>query len=299
LWVKCPKCGELIYSKELEHNAQVCPKCGHHVRLRARERIALLTDAGSFVEWDREVRPVDPLAFVDGSGPYDQKIARTQRKTGENEALITGEGTIEGRRFILVVADFDFLGATMGSVWGEKLARAVERAIERRCPVLTINASGGARMHEGLFSLMQMAKTVACFDRLGRARLPHFSLLVDPCYGGVTASYATVADVILAEPGALIGFAGQRVIEQITKQKLPPGFQTAEFLLAHGMIDLIVERPTLHQTLVTLHDHYLPAAAPATAPAAVGARTAPRSTNGQVGAPVREPAASGSGSRRR
>ena len=303
LWVKCPTCGELIYSKELEHNAQVCPKCGHHIRLGARDRIALLTDAGSFVEWDRDVRPVDPLQFVDGSGPYDQKIARTQRKTGENEALMTGEGTIEGRRFVLVVADFDFLGASMGSVWGEKLARAVERAIERRCPVLTINASGGARMHEGLFSLMQMAKTVACFDRLGRARLPHFSLLVDPCYGGVTASYATVADVILAEPGALIGFAGQRVIEQITKQKLPPGFQTAEFLLAHGMIDMIVERPTLRLTLTTLHDHHLPAAASVTEDALTA------SSNGQVDPsgpqpelepqpqPLRETAASGSGRR--
>ncbi len=281
LWVKCPKCGDLIYSKELEHNAQVCPKCTYHFRLRARERIALLTDAGSFEEWDQGVRPVDPLAFVDGSGPYDQKIERTQRKTGENEALITGTGRIDERTFVLVVADFDFLGASMGSVWGEKLARAVERAIDQRCPVLSVNASGGARMHEGLFSLMQMAKTVACFDRLGRARLPHFSLLVDPCYGGVTASYATVADVILAEPGALIGFAGQRVIEQITKQKLPPGFQTAEFLLSHGMIDLIVDRTALRQTLVTLHDHHLPAAVPAMAPedAVLGAYSG--SSNGQ------------------
>ena len=261
LWVKCPKCGELLYSKELERNARVCPKCSHHVRLRARERIALLVDAESFTEWDAGVQPVDPLDFVDGSGPYDEKIERTQQKTGEVEALITGEGRIDGRPVVLVVADFDFLGASMGSVWGEKLARAVERAVAVRYPVLSINASGGARMHEGLYSLMQMAKTVACFDRLGRARLPHFSLLVDPCYGGVTASYATVADVILAEPRALIGFAGQRVIEQITKQKLPPGFQTAEFLLEHGFVDLIVDRPTLRQTLVTLHDHYL--AAPA------------------------------------
>ncbi len=281
LWVKCPKCGELLYSKEVERNARVCPKCSHHFRLRARERIALLVDAGSFTEWDPGVRPVDPLAFVDGSGPYDQKLERSRQKTGEVEALITGEGRIEGRPVVLVVADFEFMGASMGSVWGEKLARAVERAVAARHPVVTINASGGARMHEGLYSLMQMAKTVACFDRLGRARLPHISLLVDPCYGGVTASYATVADVILAEPGALIGFAGQRVIEQITKQKLPPGFQTAEFLLAHGMIDQIVERPALRHTLITLHDLYLPERATSRPEA---------STNGRVREPIGEPA---------
>lgn len=282
LWVKCPKCGELIYSKELERNAQVCPKCNHHFRLRARERIALLVDPGTFMEWDSQVRPVDPLEFVDPSGPYSAKVARTQAKTGEIEALITGEALIEGRAFVLVVADFDFMGASMGSVWGEKLARAVERARERRLPVLTVNASGGARMHEGLFSLMQMAKTVAVLNELGRERLPHISLLVDPCYGGVTASYATVADVIIAEPGALIGFAGQRVIEQITKQKLPAGFQTAEFLLDKGMIDLIVDRHNLRQTLATLRDHYL--AAPATvdgAPAPLAAEL-----NGQADEPI-------------
>ncbi|HVL22610.1 MAG TPA: acetyl-CoA carboxylase, carboxyltransferase subunit beta [Thermomicrobiales bacterium] len=261
LWVKCPKCGDLIYSRELERNARVCPKCSHHFRLRARERIALLADPGSFVEWDAAVRPQDPLRFVDGQGPYDEKIARTQAKTGETESLITGEARIDGRPLAMAVADFDFLGASMGSVWGEKMARAVERAVERGMPVLTVNASGGARMHEGLFSLMQMAKTIAAFHRLGEHRLPHFSLLVDPCYGGVPASYATVADVMIAEPGALIGFAGQRVIEQVTRQKLPPGFQTAEFLLEHGMLDQIIERGTLRATLGTLIDHYLGVAA--------------------------------------
>lgn len=257
LWVKCPKCGELIYSKELDRSARVCPKCDHHFRLRARQRIRLLVDPGSFEEWDTGLRPEDPLEFVDGQGAYPEKIERTQTKTGEVEALITGFSRIGGRPLVLIVADFDFLGASMGSVWGEKLARAVERARDNGWPVLTINASGGARMHEGLLSLMQMAKTVSAFHRLGEVRLPHFSLLVDPCYGGVTASYATVADVVMAEPGALIGFAGQRVIEQITKQKLPEGFQTAEFLLEHGMIDFIVERQLLREQIATLIDLYL------------------------------------------
>lgn len=256
LWVKCPECGELIYSKELDRSARVCPNCGHHFRLRARQRIRLLADPGSFDEWNTNLHPEDPLEFVDGQGAYPDKIARTQSKTGEVEALITGSGHIDGRPLVLIAADFDFLGASMGSVWGEKLTRAVERACEHGWPVLTINASGGARMHEGLLSLMQMAKTVAAFHRLGEHRLPHFSLLVDPCYGGVTASYATVADVVMAEPGALIGFAGQRVIEQITKQKLPEGFQTAEFLLEHGMIDFIVERAQLRQQIGTLIDLY-------------------------------------------
>jgi len=266
LWVKCPSCQELIYSKELQHNARVCPKCSHHFRLRARERIAMLTDRDSFQEWDTEIRPEDPLHFSDGAGPYDKKLRSTQKKSGENEALITGRAAIEGRPLVLAVADFDFLGASMGSVFGEKLARATEACTELGIPLLTINSSGGARMHEGIFSLMQMAKTVAALSRLGKARVPHFALLTDPCYGGVTASYSTVADVILAEPGAHIGFAGPRVIEQITKQKLPEGFQTAEFLLDHGMVDLIVERSSLQSTMVKLLDHYQLAKSPAVIP---------------------------------
>jgi acetyl-CoA carboxylase carboxyl transferase subunit beta len=258
LWVKCPKCEELIYNRELERNGRVCPKCSHHFRLTARERIDLLVDEGTFTEWDTGIRPQDPLQFVDGQGPYHEKLAKTQQKTGENESLITGRGEINGRPFAVVVAEFSFLGASMGSVWGEKMARAVERAGEEGMPVLTVNSSGGARMHEGLFSLMQMAKTIAAFHRLGEKRLPHISLLVDPCYGGVPASYATVADVMLAEPGALIGFAGQRVIEQVTRQKLPEGFQTAEFLLEHGMIDQIVDRNALRESLTRIADHYVP-----------------------------------------
>ncbi len=257
LWSKCSKCAELIYTRELERNSRVCPKCSYHFRLTARERIDLLVDADTFEEWDTDILPTDPLEFVDGQGSYAEKLVKTQQKTGETESLITGKGVINGRPIVLVVAEFGFLGASMGSVWGEKLARAVERAIELRLPVLTVNASGGARMHEGLFSLMQMAKTIAAFHRLGENRLPHFSLLIDPCYGGVPASFATVADVMLAEPGALIGFAGQRVIEQVTRQTLPEGFQTAEFLLEHGMIDQIIERGSIRHTLTMLSDHYV------------------------------------------
>lgn len=256
LWIKCPKCGELIYSRELERTSQVCPKCTYHFRLRARERIAQMSDPGSFVELHADIRPEDPLDFADGAGSYDEKLDQTQSKSGEPEALVVGTAMIDGLPATLAVSDFEFLGASMGSVYGEKLVRAVERAADNRTPLVTVSSSGGARMHEGLFSLMQMAKTVAALAQLGRAGVPHFALLADPCYGGVTASYATVADVVLAEPGALIGFAGPRVIEQITRQKLPEGFQTAEFLLAHGMIDMIVPRADLQTTLATLVRHH-------------------------------------------
>ena len=282
LWIKCPRCGELIYSRELERNAQVCPKCTYHFRLRARERIAQLSDPGSFVELHADIRPEDPLGFADGAGSYDQKLEQTQSKSGEPEALVIGAVTIDGLPATLAVSDFEFLGASMGSVFGEKLVRAVEWAADNQTPLVTVSSSGGARMHEGLFSLMQMAKTVAALARLGRAGVPHLALLADPCYGGVTASYATVADVVLAEPGALIGFAGPRVIEQITRQKLPEGFQTAEFLLAHGMIDMIVPRAELTATLATLVRHY---ARPAWQPRQEAAPVTPR--------PLPEPAVVG------
>jgi acetyl-CoA carboxylase carboxyl transferase subunit beta len=262
LWVKCPSCQELVYTKELDRNARVCPKCSYHFRLRARDRIGLLLDPESFAEWDTELRPTDPLEFADLAGTYAEKLTKTQAKSGEPEALVTGIGTIAGRPVVVAVSDFDFLGASMGSVFGEKLVRAAERCEQLGVPLLTVSASGGARMHEGMFSLMQMAKTVAVLARLGRAGVPHFSLLVDPCYGGVTASYATIADVILAEPGAMIGFAGPRVIEQITKQNLPDGFQTAEFLCEHGMIDLIVPRLELRAMVIRLLDHYQRGKAP-------------------------------------
>jgi acetyl-CoA carboxylase carboxyl transferase subunit beta len=256
LWVKCPKCAELIYQPELEHNMRMCSKCGYLHRMSARQRIEMLADADSFQEWDADLRTANPLGFAEPSGSYDTKIAKTMARSGEQESLVTGRMTISGYGVAITVADFNFLGASMGSVFGEKLARAAERALEERLPVLTVNASGGARMHEGLFSLMQMAKTIAALRMLGDAKLPHISLLTDPCYGGVSASYAMVADVILAEPGALIGFAGPRVIEQITKQKLPEGFQTAEFLLEHGMIDGIVARPDLPAALPQILAHY-------------------------------------------
>jgi acetyl-CoA carboxylase carboxyl transferase subunit beta len=282
LWIKCPRCGELIYSRELERSNQVCPKCIYHFRLRARERIAQLSDPGSFVELYAGIEPEDPLGFADGAGSYDRKLEQTQSKSGEPEALVVGPATIDGLPATLAVSDFEFLGASMGSVYGEKLVRAVEWATDHRTPLVTISSSGGARMHEGLFSLMQMAKTVAALARMGRVGVPHFALLADPCYGGVTASYATVADVVLAEPGALIGFAGPRVIEQITRQKLPEGFQTAEFLLAHGMIDMIVPRAELATTLATLVRHY-----------ARRPRHAPQEAAPEIHLTLREPAAVG------
>ncbi len=252
LFFKCPRCKELSYRKEFDEALKVCQKCNFHARLAAGERLALLLDPGSFEEWDAGLQAEDPLAFVAGEERYPVKLAGAQRKTGLPEAVVAGAGVIEGRPLAVVVGDFGFLGATMGSVYGEKLARAAERAVERGLPLLTVSSSGGARMQEGIFSLMQMAKTTGALACLGAARLPHFSLLVDPCYGGVTASYATVADVVLAEPGAMIGFAGPRVIEQTTKQKLPEGFQTAEFLLGHGLLDLIAPRRELRSTLTRL-----------------------------------------------
>jgi acetyl-CoA carboxylase carboxyl transferase subunit beta len=257
LFFKCPRCKEFSYGKEFQEALQVCQKCGYHAALPARERLALLLDPDSFAEWDGGLRAEDPLDFVAGKESYRAKLAGARRKTGLPEAVVAGEGRIAGRPLALVVGDFAFRGGTMASVYGEKLARAAERAAGRGLPLLTVSASGGARMEEGLFALMQMAKTTAALGRLGAARLPHFSLLVDPCYGGVTASYATVADVIVAEPGARIGFAGQRVVEQVARQKLPEGFQTAEFLLAHGLLDAIVPRRELRATLATLLHLYL------------------------------------------
>ena len=252
IWVKCPRCNELCYTKEHEKSDKVCQKCKYHYRLRWHERVACILDEGSWVEINANLTTADPLNFSGEGEVYPQKIAQTRKKSGINESLITGYGTVGGQPLGVAIADFAFLGASMGSVFGEKLVRLIERCIERRMPLLTVSASGGARMHEGLFSLMQMAKTTAALALLAEARLPHISLLTDPCYGGVTASYAMVADVILAEPGAMIGFAGPRVIEQTTRQKLPADFQTAEFLLEHGMVDRVVERKELRLTLARL-----------------------------------------------
>lgn len=265
LWVKCPKCKELLYSKELDNNKQVCHKCGHHFRLGAYARIAITLDENSFVEIDGNLISADPLDFANlVEPPYVLKTQQLREKTKLNEAVVTGYGTLEAMPLVVCVCDFAFQGGSMGSVFGEKLVRAIELAIERGWPLLTVSASGGARMHEGTFSLMQMAKTTAALTQLGEEKLLHISLLTDPITGGVLASYASVADFILAEPGALIGFAGPRVIEQITKQKLPPGFQTSEFLLEHGMVDLVVARKELRATLANLLRLYSPPTLPLT-----------------------------------
>ncbi len=257
LWVRCSRCGELLYVKEFERNLKVCHRCDHHFRLSAAERIALLVDEGTFVEKDEDLLPADPLGFVSLGQPYPKKIAETQAKTGLTEAVTSGSGRIEGIPTQLAVCDFSFLGASMGSVFGEKITRTIERSLASRQPLVISSCSGGARMHEGIFSLMQLPKTTGALARLADAAIPFISLLTDPTWGGVSASFATLGDVILAEPGTGIGFAGARLIEQITKQKLPPGFQTAEFLLEHGMIDLVVHRRELKATVARLLRLYM------------------------------------------
>lgn len=248
IWVKCRACGQIIYQKQLNDNLKVCPNCGHHMRLSAREWLGIL-DVGSFEEQDAHLWPEDPLNFVSLQGSYAEKLKETQQRTGLLDAVISGLGTIDGQPLAVTVCDFDFMGASMGSVYGEKVVRAAERAAELRVPLLTINRSGGARMQEGVISLMQMAKISMGLTRLSAVKQPHIALLVDPCYGGVTASYASVADIIIAEPGANIGFAGKRVIEQTIRQKLPADFQTAEFMLEHGLVDMVVARTELRATL--------------------------------------------------
>ena len=250
MWSKCPSCGELIYTKQLNDNLKVC-KCGYHMRLAAIEWLGLL-DADSFVEEDGELAPCDPLGFVSTKDIYTKKLEESQERTGLNDALISGRGLIEERPLQIAVSEFAFIGGSMGSVYGERLARAAERAAERGTPLLTISATGGARQHEGVLSLMQMAKANMALTRLAANGQPHIALLVDPCYAGIVASYASVADIIIAEPGARIGFAGQRVIEQTIRQKLPANFQTAEFMLEHGMVDMIVPRAELRATLARL-----------------------------------------------
>jgi acetyl-CoA carboxylase carboxyl transferase subunit beta len=262
MWVKCSSCGELTYVKQLNDNLKVC-KCGYHMRLSAREWLGLF-DANSFVEHDTELAPTDPLSFVSAKDNYAQKLNDTQARTGLNDALVTGSGMIDGSPIEVAVSEFAFIGGSMGSVYGEKLARAVEYATAHQMPLLTITATGGARQHEGVLSLMQMAKVNMALTRLAAAGLPHIALLVDPCYAGVMASYASVADIIIAEPGARVGFAGQRVIEQTIRQKLPPNFQTAEFMLEHGMIDMVLPRGELRATLARLLHLY--AATPAHVP---------------------------------
>jgi acetyl-CoA carboxylase carboxyl transferase subunit beta len=253
LWSKCNACQEIIYKKELERNLNVCPKCNYHFPIQAHQRIAIVADEGSYRELDRALAPVDFLSFRDLKR-YVERLQAAQHKTGLKDAFITGRCDIHGSPAMIGVFDFGFLGGSLGSVVGEKIARMVEQAMDEKMGVIIFTSSGGARMQEGIFSLMQMAKTSAALSLLRKERLPYISVLTDPTLGGVTASFGMLGDVIMAEPRAMIGFAGPRVIKETINADLPPGFQRAEYLLTHGMIDLIVERRRLKRTLGTLLD---------------------------------------------
>jgi acetyl-CoA carboxylase carboxyl transferase subunit beta len=248
LWIRCESCKEIVYRAEVERAGRVCPKCRYPFRISARERIGSLADAGSFEEHQATLASVDPLGFKD-TKRYRDRLKAAKQKTSAEEAVVTGLARIGGYPSVLCVFEFAFLGGSMGSVVGEKLTRGIELAIDKHVPVIIVAASGGARMQEGILSLMQMAKTSAALERLGRAGLPYLSVLTDPTTGGVTASFAMLGDVILAEPRALIGFAGPRVIAETIRQPLPEGFQRSEFLLEHGQLDMIVERRELKDTL--------------------------------------------------
>jgi acetyl-CoA carboxylase carboxyl transferase subunit beta len=248
LWIKCESCKEITYRAEVEKAGRVCPKCHYPFRITARERIGLLADPGSFEEYQAALSSGDPLGFKD-TKRYRDRLKSAKQKMTMEEAVITGLARVGGHPAMLCVFEFGFLGGSMGSAVGEKLARAIEQAIDKHVPVIIVSASGGARMQEGILSLMQMAKTSSALQRLSEARLPYLSVLTDPTTGGVTASFAMLGDVILAEPRALIGFAGPRVIAETIRQPLPDGFQRAEFLLEHGQLDLIVERRELKDTL--------------------------------------------------
>ena len=259
LWTKCEACGAQIYKKEFQENLHVCPKCGHHHRLPAQERVAMLADPGTFQETTR-LRPLDPLGFVD-TKPYVERLKAYQAETGRPDAILGGTCQIGGVPAVVLVMDYAFAGGAMGSVVGEEIARGAERAAEEGRALVIVAASGGARMQEAALSLMQMAKTVMSLDRVWARRLPYVSVLTDPTTGGVTASFAALADVILAEPGALIGFAGPRVIRQTIRQELPEGFQRSEFLLKHGMVDRVTDRRRLKEELVRVLRHLHPGVA--------------------------------------
>ncbi len=248
LWTKCKNCEEIIYSKEIERNLNVCPKCDYHFRISARERIALVIDEGTFTETDAGMSSVDFLKFKD-SKKYSERIKAAVKKSGGGDAIITGSGLMNGQEVVMAVFDFGFLGGSMGSVVGEKVTRAIELGLEKKAPVLVFSSSGGARMQESILSLMQMAKSSAALAKLKKAGLPFISVLTDPTTGGVTASFAMLGDLNIAEPKALIGFAGPRVIEQTIRQKLPEGFQRSEYLLEHGMVDMIVSRQEMKAKL--------------------------------------------------
>jgi acetyl-CoA carboxylase carboxyl transferase subunit beta len=250
-WIKCPKCTSLMYYKEVEAKQNVCPKCNHHFRINADKRIASIADEGSFQEKDASLAPIDPLKFSDKKS-YKKRLEEAKAKTGKTSSVVSGSCTIGGIPAELVVFDFSFMGGSLGSVEGEKIVRAVNRAIEKECGVIIVSASGGARMQESTYSLLQMSKTSAALNRLHHKGLPFISILTDPTMGGVSASFAMLGDIIMAEPGALIGFAGQRVIKQTVGVDLPEGFQRSEFLLEHGLLDMIVDRGEMHHTLADL-----------------------------------------------
>ncbi|MCD5412214.1 acetyl-CoA carboxylase, carboxyltransferase subunit beta [Thermodesulfovibrionales bacterium] len=257
LWIKCDSCKEIIYKKEIQRNLQVCPKCNYHFRISSLERINLITDEGTFIEIDSDLTTTNPLNFSDTIS-YKDRLEINKKKTSLKEAAIYGDATINGRAVSLAVLEFSFMGGSMGAVVGEKIARATERALDKGIPLITISSSGGARMQEGMFSLMQMAKVSAAIARLKETDTLYVSILADPTFGGVTASFAMLGDVIIAEPKSLIGFAGPRVIERTIKQQLPKDFQRAEFLLEHGMIDLIVGRKELKNTIHRLIELFMP-----------------------------------------
>ena len=248
LWVKCDNCKEIIYKKEIDRNLKVCPKCNYHFRITARERLDLIVDEGTFTELDPELSPTDWLEFKD-TVRYKDKLKHSQQGTGLRDAIISGEAMISGNPVISAVLDFGFMGGSMGAVVGEKICRAAEAACEKKIPLIIFSSSGGARMQEGMISLMQMAKTSAAIQRLGRKGVPFISVLTDPTFGGVSASFSSLGDIIIAEPKSLIGFAGPRVIEQTIKKQLPEGFQRAEFQLEHGHVDMIVDRKHMKETL--------------------------------------------------
>lgn len=263
LWLKCPSCNEIIFKQELEANSKVCPKCGFHFQMNRIERRDLLIEPGTFEEWDEELFSVDTLNFT-GVASYESKLSGNMKKTGYRDAVLTGKGRMGHLEVALGIMDFSFLGASMGAVVGERITRVIEKGTEQGLPVIVSCASGGARMYEGLYSLMQMAKTSAALARHAEAGLAYIALLTHPTMAGVMASFATLGDVIIAEPGALIGFAGPRVIKETTQQDLPPGFQKSDFLLDHGLIDQVVHRQELKQTLIQLIDYM------SVRPAAVG-----------------------------
>jgi acetyl-CoA carboxylase carboxyl transferase subunit beta len=248
LWVKCDGCRQIIWKKDLEENLNVCPKCDKHFRIDARTRLAQLLDPEGYEVFDSDLSSTDPLKFVDLKS-YSTRLRRAQKDTGLTDAIINAEGRIEGRPVIASVMEYAFIGGSMGAAVGESITRAVERALAKKTPLIIVSASGGARMMEGVISLMQLAKISAALARLDDAKVPYISLMTDPTTGGVTASFAMLGDVNIAEPGALIGFAGPRVIEQTIRQKLPPGFQRSEFLLEHGMLDAVVHRKQLRPYL--------------------------------------------------